>query len=98
VDDGRARMNSDPYFNLGQTGGFIGLLDTGVRFSHVQFNSPDHVDFARDCVNGGAKLQHRRQPQPQRRLLESRHVLGRDHHRQRPIGRGLPGRDCHHPR
>ncbi len=54
VDDGRARMNSDPYFNLGQTGGFIGLLDTGVRFSHVQFNSPDHVDFARDCVNGGA--------------------------------------------
>ncbi len=54
VDDGRALINSDPYFNLGQTGGWIGLLDTGVRFSHDQFNRPDHVDFERDCVNGGA--------------------------------------------
>ena len=54
VDDGRARINSDPYFNLGQTGGWIGLLDTGVRFTHTQFNSPSHIDFRRDCVNGGA--------------------------------------------
>lgn len=54
VDDGRARIVSDPYFNLGQTGGWIGLLDTGVRFTHTQFNSPSHIDFRRDCVNGGA--------------------------------------------
>jgi serine protease AprX len=54
VDDGRARLVSDPYFNLGQTGGWIGLLDTGVRFTHTQFNSPSHIDFRRDCVNGGA--------------------------------------------
>lgn len=54
VDDGRARMVSDPYFNLGQTGGFIGLLDTGARFSHTLFNSPSHIAFRRDCVNGGA--------------------------------------------
>jgi hypothetical protein len=54
VDDGRGRIVSDPYFNLGQTGGWIGLLDTGVRFTHTQFNSPSHVDFRRDCVNGGA--------------------------------------------
>jgi serine protease AprX len=54
VDDGRARIVSDPYFNLGQTGGWIGLLDTGVRFSHTLFNSPSHVDFRRDCVRGGA--------------------------------------------
>ena len=54
VADGRARMVSDPYFGLGLTGGFIGLLDTGVRFTHVQFNSPSHIDFRRDCVNGGA--------------------------------------------
>ena len=54
VADGRARMSSDPYFNLGLTGGFIGLLDTGVRFTHVQFNSPSHIAFRRDCVNGGA--------------------------------------------
>jgi hypothetical protein len=53
VDDGRARIVSDPYFNLAQTGGFIGLLDTGLRFSHTQFNSPSHIDFRRDCVNGG---------------------------------------------
>lgn len=54
VDDGRGRLVSDPYFNLGLTGGFIGLLDTGVRFTHTQFNSPSHIDFRRDCVNGGA--------------------------------------------
>jgi hypothetical protein len=54
VDDGRARIVSDPYFNLGLTGGWIGLLDTGVRFTHTQFNSPRHIDFRRDCVNGGA--------------------------------------------
>jgi serine protease AprX len=54
VDDGRARMVTDPYFNLGLTSGFIGLLDTGVRFSHRQFNSPSHIDFRRDCVNGGS--------------------------------------------
>lgn len=53
VQDGRARMVSDPYFALGLTNGWIGLLDTGMRFSHVQFNSPSHIDFRRDCVNGG---------------------------------------------
>jgi subtilisin family serine protease len=54
VDDGRARIVSDPYFNLGLRGGWIGLLDTGVRFTHTQFSSPSHIDFRRDCVNGGA--------------------------------------------
>jgi serine protease AprX len=54
VDDGRARIVSDPYFNLGQTGGWIGLLDTGLRFTHTQFNAPSNIDFRRDCVNGGA--------------------------------------------
>jgi subtilisin family serine protease len=54
VDDGRARIVSDPYFNLNLTGGFIGLLDTGLRFSHVQFNQPSTIAFRRDCVNGGS--------------------------------------------
>lgn len=54
VDDGRARISSDPYFNLGQTGGFIGLLDTGIRRTHVLFNAPSNIDFFRDCVNGGS--------------------------------------------
>lgn len=54
VDEGRARIVSDPYFNLGQTGGWIGLLDTGARFSHTLFTRPSHIAFRRDCVNGGA--------------------------------------------
>lgn len=54
VDDGRARIVTDPYFNIGLTGGWIGLLDTGVRFSHTLFNNPSNVDFRRDCINGGA--------------------------------------------
>lgn len=53
VDDGRAQIVSDPYFNLGQNAGWIGLLDTGVRATHQLFNSPDHLAFLRDCVNGG---------------------------------------------
>lgn len=52
--DGRTRIMSDPYFNLGQTLGFIGLLDTGVEPDHDLFNNPDHVDFMYDCVNGGS--------------------------------------------
>ena len=54
VDDGRARIVSDPYFNLNLRTGWIGLLDTGMRFTHTLFNSPSHIDFRRDCVRGGA--------------------------------------------
>lgn len=54
VDDGRAIIRSDPYFNLGLNSGFIGLLDTGVRDTHEVFASPDNLDFLRDCVGGGA--------------------------------------------
>lgn len=54
VDDGRARIVSDPYFNLGLTGGWIGILDTGVRATHTLLSAPSNVDFRRDCVNGGA--------------------------------------------
>jgi hypothetical protein len=53
VEDGRGRIDSDAYFNLGQTSGYIGLLDTGMRFSHTLFNNPSNVDFQFDCVNGG---------------------------------------------
>lgn len=56
VDDGRALITSDPYFNLsGMTGGYIGLLDSGVRASHTLFGAPnDNLAFLRDCVDGGA--------------------------------------------
>src|SRR6185369_1952888 len=33
MDDARAQLFSDPYLSLGQTAGWIGLLDTGVRTS-----------------------------------------------------------------
>lgn len=52
VDDARALIVSDPYFNLGLTGGWIGLLDTGLRFTHTLFNSPSHIDFRFDCTDG----------------------------------------------
>ena len=51
---GRGEINSDPYFNVPLSGGFIGLLDTGVRQTHVMFNGPSHLGFRFDCVNGGA--------------------------------------------
>lgn len=54
VSVGRSRIVSDPYFNLGLTGGWIGLLDTGMRFTHTQFNSPSHIALRYDCVNGGS--------------------------------------------
>ncbi|HET8678756.1 MAG TPA: S8 family serine peptidase [bacterium] len=53
VDDGRARIVSDPYFNLGLRGGWIGLLDTGVRATHTLLSGPSNVAFRRDCVTGG---------------------------------------------
>jgi hypothetical protein len=53
IADGRARMMTDPYFNLGLTGSFIGLLDTGLRFSHTLYNTPSQISRRYDCVNGG---------------------------------------------
>jgi hypothetical protein len=53
VDVGRARIDSDPYFNLGLQGGFIGLLDTGLRFTHTLLGAPSTIALRRDCVNGG---------------------------------------------
>jgi serine protease AprX len=54
VNVARGIIVSDPYFNLNQTGGYIGLLDTGLRFTHTLYNNPSHIAFRRDCVNGGA--------------------------------------------
>jgi serine protease AprX len=53
VDEGRTLIVSDPYYNLGLTAPWIGLIDTGVRASHVLFNAPSHLAWLRDCVNGG---------------------------------------------
>jgi hypothetical protein len=50
-EDARALMRTDPYFNLGQTGGFIGLLDTGVRVTHTLFTNPSHISIREDLTN-----------------------------------------------
>ncbi len=55
AEDGRDLIDSDPYYNLGLTAPWIGLLDTGVRESHQMFKNPDHIAWMRDCVNGDAK-------------------------------------------
>lgn len=52
VSDGRARISSDPYFNLGLTGGFIGLLDTGVRHTHTLLSSPWRTAIREDMTGG----------------------------------------------
>lgn len=62
AQDGRARIVSDPYFNLGLTNPWIGLLDTGVRDTHDMFNSPDHIAWMRDCVNGGTSCNNTSAP------------------------------------
>lgn len=54
ISDGRTRITSDPYFNLAQTSGWIGLLDTGLRFSHTLYNSPSNIALRIDSVNTGA--------------------------------------------
>lgn len=51
--DARAQIASDPYFSLGQTSGWIGLLDTGVRTTHNVFNAPDHIAIAQDLTGDG---------------------------------------------
>jgi len=53
IIDGRSQLNSDPYFNAGAEGGgfYFGVIDSGVRITHTNFNSPDQVDLWRDCTN-----------------------------------------------
>ncbi len=52
VSDGRLLIDSDRYYN--DYGGYLGLLDSGVRSTHSLLTSPDRVDFERDCTGGDA--------------------------------------------
>ncbi|TVZ41792.1 subtilase family protein [Alteromonadaceae bacterium 2753L.S.0a.02] len=52
VATARGQIKTDPYFNLGLTSGYIGLLDTGVRSSHTLFQSPSNLSFHWDCTDG----------------------------------------------
>ncbi|MEN3362146.1 MAG: serine protease AprX [Mycobacteriales bacterium] len=47
----RAFMGTDPFFNLGQTSGYIGVLSSGVRATHVLFNNPSKPWFTEDLAN-----------------------------------------------
>lgn len=53
VIDARDQVHSDPYFALGLTSAWIGLLDTGVRESHDMLLQPDHLDFVEDLTGDG---------------------------------------------
>ncbi|MBW1811897.1 MAG: S8 family serine peptidase, partial [Deltaproteobacteria bacterium] len=52
VDDVRDRQDSDPFEVAGYDGsGYrIGLVDTGVYYSHNVFNNPDPIYLLRDCA------------------------------------------------
>lgn len=52
VSNGRARISSDPFFNLGLTSGYIGLLDSGVRETHSLLSAPSRIDLRFDCTVG----------------------------------------------
>lgn len=54
VDDGRAYLDSDAYFDLPTGATRFALLDTGVRESHVLFQSPGNLGLLRDCIHGGS--------------------------------------------
>ncbi len=55
VEDGRALIRSDPYLGWGYGGiswiGGIGVIDSGMRFSHKQLALMSPV--MGDCINGG---------------------------------------------
>jgi serine protease AprX len=54
VDDARAHIQSDAYFNQGLTSGWIGLLDTGVHRTHELLSGPNRIALWRDCTSGNA--------------------------------------------
>jgi serine protease AprX len=54
VDDARALIQSDAYFNQGLTSGWIGLLDSGVHRTHQLLASPSRIALWRDCTSGNA--------------------------------------------
>lgn len=54
VNDARALIQSDPYFNVGLTSGWIGLLDSGVHKSHTLLTTPNRIALWRDCTSGDA--------------------------------------------
>jgi serine protease AprX len=47
----RFAMRTDGFFNLGQTSGYVGILDSGVRGTHTLFNNPSKPWIRRDLVH-----------------------------------------------
>lgn len=65
VSNARARIGTDPYFNMVQLGGYIGLLDTGIRSTHSLLAAPDGIAFERDCTGGDTNGVCNALPNPQ---------------------------------
>ncbi|MDX1555674.1 MAG: S8 family serine peptidase [Xanthomonadales bacterium] len=63
AEDGRADIQSDPYFNLGLGSGSIGLIDTGVFAGHNLLSSPGQLNYLLDCVHGGTACDDTTAPQ-----------------------------------
>lgn len=51
VLDARTYIRTDSLADIA-SGGFVGLLDTGVRSTHVLLSNPSPLRYVRDCVNG----------------------------------------------
>jgi len=54
VDDARALLQSDAYFNQDLTAGWIGLLDSGVHRTHELLSKPERIALWRDCTSGNS--------------------------------------------
>jgi serine protease AprX len=50
-EDARALMGTDRFFGMGQNPSYIGILDTGVRATHVMFNNPARPWIREDLTN-----------------------------------------------
>jgi hypothetical protein len=60
----RAKVGADPFVSAGYNGnsGWIGLLDTGVRSSHVMLTVPSPISLESDCYRGGSTCRDGSQP------------------------------------
>jgi hypothetical protein len=52
IYDARREIGDLPWDSYGLDGGWLGLLDTGIRTSHVLLSNPNMFNRLRDCVNG----------------------------------------------
>ena len=84
VDDGRARLNSDPVLQRGPHRWLHRPARQRDALQSPSVQQPFAHRLPSRLREWRGQLQHRDEPQPERRLLEPRHLERRHHHRQRP--------------